>query len=435
LFRPIQGCVVSYGNAKFYYAFNNGRQTNGRPDPQVVGIIRDVTMLGTIFEIGDVILPWDASPTGSYVQGLQLTGAPGMKQKTAYADDPFAPGFFDFTGLTMEANYYDGATLPISFADIDYRIIPDYDRKNADGSYKGWVFITVGRNYGNWIGLNAAGQDVKTNCFNPATGTSDPVGTGWNDQGITVPAALDVVYTVKEIAFTEDPGLPNFFYWQANTYNAWATRLVNKSLKVTYEGGAAPKTFGVAELMSARKMWCNPNPPAGQAPGPDYDFDIIPVATPFTKATGMNPRIQLYYRGAFLDVPVDVYTQLVSASAVGKDGDLFHTHSDNPRDNDIELGGQLGALAAKMAVTATYQAYNDSSKTADATLQYLALPDARNGTGAYFTMLQGDYDTIVQNAKNDGKVKSITVTHRMNALNGINAQQKTNKPNVTWALN
>jgi len=329
---------------------------------KVWGIIRELTALN-----------WGEDPVtgdiGAYALGLQVTGTAKMPQKTAYVDDDV----FDFAGLALEADYwyYDALTdqmlkdrKELSFADISWKIIPDYDNKiNADGSYGGYVYITAGEDTENVM----------------ATIYGYPAGyTG----GVTVAAPLDVVYTVKDkggIRLEGADELKDYFFWQENTKGKWLGRLgKGAKLVVSYTGGAADKTFLLGDLAEKQRIWYNSNTQNGKlgkaytgltwdwAPEfIDADFDIALIKYPLTVKDNPSPGITLYYRGGKLWLPVDVYTVLLSVTAEPKTpGDILFDPVAR-RDNDVDNGeGGPSGLASLLTVKAQYQAYNDASKQA-----------------------------------------------------------------------
>jgi len=316
---------------------------------------------------------------GMYDMGLHLTGTARVIGKPYYVDDDSV----DLSGLALEADYFyfdrtAGKLLrdrkEVSIADVTWKIYPDYGNKNADGSYKGYIYLTAGEDYTDFFVLKY--DDNGDPVYDL------PAAVEVYRKGVTVAAPLDTVYTVKKggIRLAKEPDLGDYFYWQPNTRNSWLDRLGDDAqLIVSYDGsGASDRTFYVKDLAKNQRIWYNARPEEGDwwqhanTAAIDDDFDIVPIQYPLTVKANPEPGIVLYYRGAEYKIPVDVYTTLLSVTAEPKEaGDIMFS-PDAYRDNDVDNGlpGSRG-LAALLNVKATYQAYNDAGKQADVDLKYI----------------------------------------------------------------
>jgi len=274
---------------------------------------------------------------------------------------------------------------PLYFSDVYWKVIPDYKNKaNADGTYGGYVYITVGGFPGEMLN-----EWIKDGVYDyeklPSTirqsGTSDYVG------GVTVLVPLDTIYTVKDIngikLINEPDKWNEYFFWEPNTSSAWANRLAGASIQVFYTGGAdKTKTFKIKDLLKKEKIWYNANVnyddwqtityDTADAGDIDFDFWIEPVRYRFDK-TYPDPGIKIYYRGALVPYSVKVYTKLTALTVGAADGGAeIHYTPGTGRDNDVDNGPDgPAALAKKLKVTATYTAYNDANPpTKDVELTY-----------------------------------------------------------------
>jgi hypothetical protein len=388
-----------------------------------VGIIRNNTKNPDIVD----------NPTnddGSYADGVELTGIKKMTTKTAFVDQER----FDFAGLTLEANYIDDNTETIPFKDgiINWRVVPDYEdaKKHANGVGKGWVYITVGQNTYDWMGVAADGSQLR-------------VPAGADIGGITVKATLDTVYTVNTLTVEPAPAF-DLFYWEEDSSAAWIDRLISHDLVVTYKGSSTTNTYPIADLKKKMDIFHNENP------GVQYkDFWVIPVCmvqsnknpnpyddynkhVNYVKRDNPNPAVKIYYRGQWAEpVPVNVFTRLSSVAGVGQgEAALEFDCTPENQDNDRFPYGDrvpknIAELCAKIVVTATFQAYNDTTKTKDYTVPY----------GAYTT----DYATVWGGLK-EGKttVKPLKVYYtspERTVENGIGAQTRNGSvAGINWKL-
>jgi hypothetical protein len=425
LFKGLAKAVLYYtaGGQTFDTTINLAR---------VIGILRENTP-------GYDPDPITAYP-GTYDRGLNVTGVGNMKTTEYRVDDTD----IDWSGLKLEVNYEDGGTGELSFRDVNWKIIPYYvdgtgaSKKRADGTYPGYIFITVGRLV---IDENSivGPYTVEELLFNG----SYPSGTNWNYEGITASVPLTTVYPVKEdgITFVSTPELNDFFFWQANTDKAWADRLIaaGAELKITYAGIDNPRVISVEDLVRKENIWYNYNP--GYTWDPEYyekgepfgmfDFYVAPIGasvasstSPYDKKANPNPAITIYYRGDNkLTLPVNVFTKLVSINAEPKTaGEVEWDVTHSGRDNDIEYGTKNEkTLAALFNVTATYSAYNDTSKQSKPlTLAYGedVSGGAVLGRGAYYsvtgypTYATGELDPTT--GWKTGVTKAITFTHFIN---------------------
>jgi len=421
----------------------------------------------TIVEDYDPLTPWKYS--GLYSNGLYLTGIENMKKTKYYTDDEH----FDFSGLSLEALYVNTALdkleqKPISFQDVTWNLIPDYTaKKNADGSYPGACYLTVGDPVGVNEGMN--GTDPGT--LNPTPW--GPFGGAFAG-GVSLAIPLEAVWTVKDvdgISFVGgEPALGDFFFFDANTRDSWVKRFGDTQIDVTYTGGVANKQFKIKDLAAVDRIYWNENINDNW----DRDFGIAPVLFPLNKK--VTPKITVYYRGGKKDVEVPVYTALKSVTADFKDPSNTNFEPYGPdRDNDVELGvrGRKG-LASLLKVTATYEAFNSPGTQTTIDLDYATAPTY--GSGPYWNFVNYDGSTdvygtltgellgdgywytnyLVNPGVKDGATKAVTVFHEVyrddvqNALaaaDGIDgdyfssfaetikeSQAKNAKVNVTWKM-
>ena len=345
---------------------------------------------------------------GYYDNGLQLTGPPG-KTLTACVDDDT----FDFSGLTLNASYNDNTWQKLDFDYVTWRVLPDYPAGKKDGVYPGYIYITVGDypsayDYHSYLGTIPA-----------------------NQYGITIRVPLAKVYTVTDIEVVmagDTTKVTDYAFWEENTAGAWVARLIaaKASIKVNYTGSQASKTLAVEDINSKKRIWWNENPT--EYPGNNgyagrmLDFDVIPVAYPFTKKGNPDPLITVYYRGATDTIPVDVYTSLSGYDF--EDLDIWDYHNpSNVRDNDIRYveGMTEEQFVAAVKPVVDYTAYN-SGKTKTYPLTKLikkavwvvggVADDATNGYGlTYYT----NYAEVVDKIKKDGVKKAVQITHVVNS--------------------
>ena len=355
-FSTYNGCWLFYEGAKAWLSFD---------DVKVYPIVRK-----------DTTWNWDANPAtgswqwndrGSSDVGLNLVGK--LAKTEYYADDDT----FDFSGLELWADYdTDDGIQPekLSFGDVTWKILPDYSHKNDDGTYKGYVCVTVG-------------EFIDEYFFD------DTPGIYWYCEGITALRQLDKVFTVRDkdaIELIDPPEkLDEFFLWEDNSRDAWLEKLEKASLKVTYTNGQ-PKTFKIADLAKNTRIWYNENPNYAanwpewtyKVDGAviDYDFTVIPFANKFDKKT--SPALTVYYRGGRIKVPVNVYTTLVSVAVEPKNpGELSYTPGAG-RDNDVDNGKEGPAELAKLlSVKATYSTTDKSSSTEVPLDYWFSLSDAK----------------------------------------------------------
>ena len=340
----------------------------------VVGIVREDTRLAhKDWVTGD----GNSGLDGLYDNGLNITGVPNMTKKAYFVDDEWKD--LNFSGLKLEALYQDGATKGISTDDINWRIVPDYNRdKNAEGAHPGWLYITVGA-----LDLENINYDIFSGAFGtPANGSGTGPGSvtsgykpipgfdgfpDWvNTGGITKRVALDAVYTVAGFDVVLEKDIEDYFFFQPNTPKAWKDRLVdaNAKLEVRYDGTNATKSLSVKELADQELIWWNSNPV--EVSVIEHDFAVLQLKYPFTKANP-EPHILVYYRGGLTPVPIDVYTVLQEVKAESKAGGDLEYPGTRPlkgRDNDApyKIGGSEKDFTSKIKVTATYAAYNANAK-------------------------------------------------------------------------
>jgi len=325
---------------------------------------------------------WGVDPAYNSL-GLHLTGKPSKEDY--YVDD----NYFDFSGLTLEADYFylvspPTATNPnwdylrdkkkVPFSNVSYAIQPSY-KLDDDKDSSGVIAITVGEDVTNqmyWYMLFA--------------------GVTNGNEGITTSHMLDKVHIVTDITVKGGkPDLGDYYYWEDNSRDAWADRFPEGAqLTVTYSNGKT-KDLAIEDLTNQAKIWWNampedsiPGPATGTPgtpntgipnnPGPgSYDFDIVPIQYPLTIKANPEPGIVLYYRGATRKIKVDVLTTLLNVAVTAKDPSGINFDPAATQDNDI-FEGEKGTrgLAKLIDVKATYGAYNDSSVQRDITLDYIA---------------------------------------------------------------
>jgi len=380
-FAPFDGCYLFYGGVEAYLSFE---------DVKVFPIARSDTRWDT---------DWNPATSnwrdqGSNDVGLNLVGK--LAKTAYYADDDT----FDFTGLELWADYQtaeDGIQAEkISFGgEVTWKIIPDYSLENEDGTYKGYVCVTVGEFIDGDIYQEWADKYSTKN--------------GWYYEGVTAYRQLDKVYTVKArdaIELVDPPeGLGDLFLWEPNTRSAWEKKIKNSTLKVTYTNNET-KTFKIEDLVNKTRIWYNENPKYNRPDWMTYtydawdkvvvidtDFAVMPPApNKFDKKT--NTKLDIYYRGGVTSIPVNVYTTLVSVQVEPKvSGELNYTPGSG-RDNDVDNGkdGPL-ELAKLLNVTATYSTADKSAtKNADLTYWYALSEDKQ------YKAIDGGYVVTQTNA-------------------------------------
>jgi len=408
----------------------------------------------------DGMFAW--SDLGLYSNGLYLTGIENMKKTKYYTDDTD----FDFSGLSLEALYLNTALnkleqKPISFQDVTWSLIPDYTaEKNADGSYPGACYLTVGDPVGANEGMY--GTD-------PGTLPTWPWSNVVTDVSLLIP--LEAVWTVKDvdgISFVGgEPALGDFFFFDENTKGSWVKRFGDTQIDVTYTGGVKNKQFKISELAAAERIYWNGNINDNW----ELDFGIAPVAFPLNKK--VTPKITVYYRGGRKDVEVPVFTTLKSVAADFKDPSNTTFEPYGPgRDNDVEFAerGRKG-LANRLTVTATYEAFNSPGTTTTKELKY---DPTKYTTGAFWSFvntagtdvygtLTGQlaapydsdqrfyyYDQFIESPTvKNGATKAVTVFHEVFSASVADAlklspnpfpttikdeQSKNAKVSVTWSV-
>jgi len=352
---------------------------------KVVGILRDNTVVQTLD-------PWATTPGANpalefFSQGLHVVvpgGLDNRAQKEAFADD-FRDSIrfnkFDFGGLALQADYEDGSVFPLSFDDVDWYVKPDYDLTVGTGDdmyYKGYVFITIGEDTYGWT--------KKTQSSLPS---------GYWDKGITVLNPLDAVYTVYDDKVGSGVKVTNaeikqpFMFWDDNTPAAWLSRLGDAKIEVRYRGTKTVNTFSIKELAEKEKIWYNANPG-----GAFTDFYILPVKYPYTVKANAEPGVEVYYRGGWDKIAVDVYTQYVSGpTVVNNYGQVVSVDDlEEWRDNDplLSYGVNEKKFCGQVTVTAVYRAYNNSGK--EATIP-LSLKPSTYDAGADYLDTESGYDS------------------------------------------
>ena len=390
---------------------------------RVIGIARDNTKAPTPDWVTDN--PYGTGYEGLYEQGLSLTGVLDMTKKTYYVDDD--KGDINWANLKLEAFYDDGATKKIDFENVHPMILPDYKRdKNADGTWPGWLYITVGALDKGNLNFNVAGGDGfrgPTSGYDPIIGNYDPTDpTSYYDGGITKRVALEKVYTVETIKVVPKGTVPEFFFWQSNSPGAWEQRLIKGDtyLEITYAGNPPSKTLKVEDLVAQKKIWWNNNPTESSIID---DFAILPLEYPFTVKAHPNPHILVYYRGGLSEpFNVDVYTTLQDLTVTPTE---LNWESDLPvdgQDNDVEwdFGKDEKAFSKAITVTAVYASYNAGQKPSSepVPLEWKASMTSGSGStpgdyyGPYYTT---NYATIRQGIKKTDTTKAVTIIHTISA--------------------
>jgi len=375
---------------------------------------------------------------GSYADSVELTGHERLAKKAYFVDDEKAD--IDFSGLSLGAWYTDRTYWPLSFDDVDIRIVPQYPgvgpNENytvAEGkAYRGFLYITIGKD-------DSAEADAA------------------NYTGVTKLIPLEEVYTVEKVEFASPPELDPFFFWQANSPDAWARRLGGKGaqLKVTYRGTTDTKTLPISALRTKEKIWNNPNPGEGadwneevDLTSNPFDFYVKPIVGPYTnagvKANNGFMGITIYYRGDYsLQLPIDVHTKYVSLDIGPPDIELDTTRIG--RDNDIDYGepDNMAALGRMLTVTALYQAFNNPDSQKSIKLNYSAT-NVNNWNAAgepYYSITDWPVDNTALEALN-GKSRALTISHSVGggtydvpaSIEGVAAvvNKRGKTPLITW---
>ena len=374
---------------------------------------------------------------GFYANGLQLTGVPDMVQKTAIVDDDV----FNFAGLTLNASYTNqtredppGQNNPnntgihnskiwkkIDWDYVTWSIMPEYinpdtgkvldkDGNVSDKVCPGYIYITVG-DYVEYLGGPSS---------NTWSGEPDVTQATY---GITIRVPLNEVYTVKtiEVVGADVPAIKDYYFWQRNIGgvgpNSWGAKLAaaKAKLNVTYTGGKSKQGLEIEKLVRKERIWYNDNPTQSAI---DHDFDVIPIAYPFTKKGNPNPFITVYYRGAIDRVYVNVFTALAGLESFeeGVIGDASVVWGD--RDNDLYYtDGMTEAQFVKLIepVKVEYATYHNDEK------RWVTLTWAGDGVaaGTDTAMNGGKYTTnfnvVKPKIKKDGVSKAVTILHEVNS--------------------
>jgi len=345
---------------------------------------------------GTTLLP------GMYANDLSVV-INGPITEEAYVDQTM----YDFSGLIMQATYSDGKILSINPRDVTWRIIPYYPAgKDADGVYSGFVQIMVGKDTEGMMTL----------------------GSNESADGITYEIPIPKVYTVEKIELVDElPDDFGIFYWEPNTFNAWADK-IGKQLSVTYTNGTT-KTFEIADLKKKANIWWNPNPyidgynlrPEVGSPEwtewytrywdvIDLDFYIIPIKYPLPKKA-VPTQITVWYRGAQLPVDAYVFTKYLGLEVDPNPNPPEQISVDligYERDNDIE-GKVAERLAGKVTVRAQYGSYYP----ADEVQKYAPLTYESELTATYAgPFYTTNWDEVYPGKlKRSGDIKNVKFTH------------------------
>jgi hypothetical protein len=163
----------------------------------------------------------------------------------------------------------------------------------------------------------------------------------------TEPGALTAVHPFKTVYHitgieldpmpdvTDPDSLPYMYYWERDIYQNWKG-LDKVGLKINYVGDGGSKNVKVSELVGTNMkgttsgmVWWNENPyvDGSQAPK-EYDFDKIGIYNVRKSSTAPNklastnggdglrynkmtePTLKLNYRGATVDIPVDIWNKV-----------------------------------------------------------------------------------------------------------------------------
>jgi len=392
------------------------KKPNGdRDQGHIIGIVRGsqkdpvtgssiwTTPQGTIYE--------------NYVwaQGLQMTGL--VRNDKVYADTKT----FDFTGLDLWADYEDGFRTKLSFENVSWNVLPDYNWKEKSGEgdddyyYKGYVYVTVGEDVEGYLG-----KAISESRF--ITGSD----YWYSIKGITAAAPLETVYTVYDkgnsievLGATEK--VTDFFFWELNTPEAWLAKLKNNnvSIRVKYRGNPPDvNEFAIKDIANQDLIWANFNPAVA-----DRDFYVAPLKYPFTAKANPKPKIRVYYRGGWGELPIDVYTKLIEIRVpdpvTGGNLSWPANEKEEERDNDIwiDVQGTEKRLAEKIKVYAKYQTYlGDKTKDdvelkwQEATREGGELVGTRDGP-YYITNYQDIQPALAEGTKT--KTKGLKITHRV----------------------
>jgi hypothetical protein len=351
-FTGMKGVKVLFDDGKG----NQGSEVKTLKPGQVIGIKRD----NSLTDNPDPLTGAQTGETGVFTGGLHLTGD---YTKPVYADTTD----FTFEGLVLYGEYTNGKRMNIDFANVSWEIVPDYRRgTNADklpmkdGVYGGWLQITVGEDV----------QAALATVGNSTTGANK--GDDEWDRGITVRLPLEKVYTVSEaddaLSWAVEPKALRdpYFFFEANTPKYWNDKLKDGVLNVKYTGDAAPKTVPISEAQ--KLIWWNLNPVRSATYNKD-DAGIVPLDYTYnakddgTKTANTNPNVLVYYRGATLKVPVNVYTVFKRLQVEFTSGEKISLDDTTQEyDNDIKLpvGSTEADFVGKIkSIKAMYTSYNN----------------------------------------------------------------------------
>ena len=436
-----------YDNTGVFWGMRNVKITYSSPDGQtptkVVAFQGDKDNVGTVGNNvwGVVRDPTDddTAPdpiigvTGSYAQGVQLTGiSSGGRQRKAFAD----ADDFDFVGLTLEADYdtpvgatgrYVRKVLDFYQMCTSWKIIPDYDNKDpATLISPGFVYVTVGENSEKTTGMEGGFMAWDSN----GLGYQDAESLGGvYTKGITVKLPLDVVYTVLQLEISKVPELEPFGYWMDNTPEEWFDRVAGAVLDVSYRGTSEVHSYSIKELTLKTDVWYNENLLGQVINDPDEKqaVSILPLQYPYTTKANKDPGITIYYRGYTAFLPVDVYTKLMSVQVVSGAGTALEFIESTDQDNDrYEQTGTEEAVLAGLVVTATYQAYNNTELTYDFPLKRVELATSgitgdaltKPGPGLYTTDFKDVFAKLKAGKPVTEKSQAIKVYHGITQTDG-----------------
>jgi len=271
-----------------------------------------------------------------------------------------------------------GFRLQASYADLTKKEIP-LDEKNKNIKWVIRTHYSKGKNEtGTGDLLVSIGKTDLTTAQvnNVLASVSIPgqAGTGswmlspWNNTSAGLLTAIhpyEKVYHVKALDLVSVPtedNLPSMFYWETDDSTNWGNRLkgAGVELKVTYTNETT-KNISIAKAIELGMIWWNANPASGTMEETDT-FGIYGVRQTDSILTNkakrtyqkiLEPQVRINYRGATVDVPVDIYTKLDHIEAVYK-GDVTEFEVDMKWDDNDIAGRDAKWYSEQIDVTAVF---------------------------------------------------------------------------------
>jgi len=478
---------------------------------KVVPILRGMNTAHTQFETGPAIVPvgnasmyyqiidpagvapiMTAIGTNSYMlnSALNLTG---NLDKTVYIDE-----LPSFDGFRLQATYTDGKKqdipLDVNNKNTRFEIRPYYNNGH-DKTGRGDLVVTVGLTDNIDSRLPALGNISIKGAV--SLGTAKALPSGWAGVAsingyLTAIHPYEEVYHILGISVDPAPNaedwesLPSMYYWEDDITNNgagtnkstdfWKGKLKDKGfgLKVRYSDGTEKlRSIDDAEKGGKGILWQDKNKYTN-------DWSVFGVSDVVTASKGNKatvalskigePVVNLYYRGAEVAMPVDIWnkveafdvvykneieggTLLVDMRAnndIGRDAKWFADQvsasislssargGSKSMDVSFYSTGNLGGTwqetgVPQLGTSAAGVQYNHG--VTDASNNYTASPKAQIFTNAsYYGM---DFDAQSKMTANNGKTKNVTLyyaTPEGYGNSGISSKLLKNRLSVQWII-